>query len=100
RRHGAQRAGKETPRTRRERPHRSGGVPRATVNGTAALAWPQGRRSRSLAELTNEPVWLITGCSSGFGRELARVVLERGRRVVVTARDVRAHAVREMCAEF
>ena len=34
------------------------------------------------------PVWLITGCSTGFGRELAKLVLERGWRAVVTARDV------------
>jgi NAD(P)-dependent dehydrogenase (short-subunit alcohol dehydrogenase family) len=33
------------------------------------------------------PVWFITGCSTGLGRELARAVLERGWRVVVTARD-------------
>ena len=33
------------------------------------------------------PVWFITGCSTGFGRELARLVLERGWRAVVTARD-------------
>ena len=32
------------------------------------------------------PVWFITGCSTGFGRELARLVLERGWRAVVTAR--------------
>jgi NAD(P)-dependent dehydrogenase (short-subunit alcohol dehydrogenase family) len=32
-------------------------------------------------------VWFITGCSTGFGRELARMVLERGYRCVVTARD-------------
>jgi NAD(P)-dependent dehydrogenase (short-subunit alcohol dehydrogenase family) len=35
----------------------------------------------------NAPVWLITGCSTGFGRELARAVLEHGHRAVVTARD-------------
>ena len=35
----------------------------------------------------NNPVWLITGCSTGFGRELAKLVLERGWRAVVTARD-------------
>lgn len=35
----------------------------------------------------NEPVWLITGCSTGFGRELATLVLERGWRAVVTARN-------------
>jgi NAD(P)-dependent dehydrogenase (short-subunit alcohol dehydrogenase family) len=38
--------------------------------------------------LPADPVWLITGCSTGFGRELARVVLDRGHRAVVTARDV------------
>ena len=35
----------------------------------------------------DNPVWLITGCSTGFGRELARLVLARGWRAVVTARD-------------
>lgn len=32
--------------------------------------------------------WLITGCSTGFGRELAKQLLEGGYRVAVTARDV------------
>jgi len=31
--------------------------------------------------------WLITGCSTGLGRDLAREVLERGHSAVVTARD-------------
>jgi NAD(P)-dependent dehydrogenase (short-subunit alcohol dehydrogenase family) len=35
----------------------------------------------------NAPVWFITGCSTGFGRELAKVILGRGWRAVVTARD-------------
>jgi NAD(P)-dependent dehydrogenase (short-subunit alcohol dehydrogenase family) len=35
------------------------------------------------------PVWFITGCSSGFGRELTKLVLARGWRAVVTARDPR-----------
>ena len=34
------------------------------------------------------PVWFITGCSSGFGLELARQAIERGYRTVVTARDL------------
>ncbi len=34
-----------------------------------------------------KPVWFITGCSTGFGRELAKILLERGDRVVATARD-------------
>ncbi len=33
------------------------------------------------------PVWFITGCSTGFGLELAKLVLGRGWRAVVTARD-------------
>lgn len=35
----------------------------------------------------SEKVWFVTGCSSGFGRELAKMVLDRGYRCVVTARD-------------
>jgi NAD(P)-dependent dehydrogenase (short-subunit alcohol dehydrogenase family) len=35
----------------------------------------------------NPPVWFITGCSTGFGRELAKLVLEKGWRAVVTARN-------------
>ena len=31
--------------------------------------------------------WFITGCSSGFGRDLAKAVLARGWRAVVTARN-------------
>jgi len=36
---------------------------------------------------SSTPVWFITGCSTGFGRELARLVLSRGWRAVVTARN-------------
>ena len=32
------------------------------------------------------PVWLITGCSTGIGREIAIAALNKGHRVVVTAR--------------
>ncbi|MEU7863529.1 oxidoreductase [Nonomuraea sp. NPDC049141] len=32
-------------------------------------------------------VWFITGCSTGFGRELATLVLNGGEQAVVTARD-------------
>jgi NAD(P)-dependent dehydrogenase (short-subunit alcohol dehydrogenase family) len=35
----------------------------------------------------DNPVWLITGCSTGFGREIAKLVLTRGWRAIVTARD-------------
>ena len=37
--------------------------------------------------LNENAVWFITGCSTGFGRELAQIVLKRGWRAVVTARD-------------
>jgi NAD(P)-dependent dehydrogenase (short-subunit alcohol dehydrogenase family) len=38
--------------------------------------------------LTTVPgVWFITGCSTGFGRELAKQAIEHGYRTVVTARD-------------
>ena len=32
-------------------------------------------------------VWLITGCSTGFGRELAKYVLQTGNKAAVTARN-------------
>lgn len=43
-------------------------------------------------------VWLITGCSSGFGAALAAAVLARGQRVVATARNV--DALGELAAQF
>jgi NAD(P)-dependent dehydrogenase (short-subunit alcohol dehydrogenase family) len=41
----------------------------------------------SKAIVTEPPVWFITGCSTGFGLELARQTIERGYRTVMTARD-------------
>lgn len=38
--------------------------------------------------MTEKNVWFITGCSTGFGRELAKQLLENDYRVVVTARDI------------
>ena len=35
------------------------------------------------------PIWFITGCSTGFGRELAQRIIQRGWRAVVTARDAK-----------
>ena len=51
-------------------------------------------RLESVPKMMNRdnPVWLITGCSTGFGRELAKLVLARGWRAVVTARDPSAVA--------
>ncbi|MEP6850324.1 MAG: oxidoreductase [Acidobacteriota bacterium] len=37
--------------------------------------------------MSEKKVWFITGCSTGFGRELAKYLLENDHRVVVTARD-------------
>lgn len=42
--------------------------------------------------------WLITGCSTGFGREIARAALEAGHSVVATAR--RTDTVRDFVDEF
>ncbi|MFD0792323.1 oxidoreductase [Mucilaginibacter litoreus] len=38
-------------------------------------------------ENTNTPVWFITGCSTGFGRELVKLLLDKNYNVVITARD-------------
>ena len=40
-----------------------------------------------MTQPNSSPVWFITGCSTGFGLELARLVVARGWRVAVTARD-------------
>ncbi|MDQ1230775.1 oxidoreductase [Sphingomonas sp. SORGH_AS_0879] len=37
---------------------------------------------------SSTPIWFITGCSTGFGRELAKLVLKQGARAVVTARRI------------
>lgn len=42
--------------------------------------------------------WLITGCSTGFGREIARAALEAGHSVAVTAR--RTGTVSDFADEF
>ena len=36
---------------------------------------------------SDSPVWFITGCSTGFGRDLAAAVLSKGYRCVATARN-------------
>lgn len=38
--------------------------------------------------MSEKNVWFVTGCSTGFGRELVRHLLENDHRVVVTARDI------------
>jgi len=48
--------------------------------------------------MTTSPVWLITGCSTGIGREIAIAALEKGHRAVVTAR--KPAAVEDIRARF
>jgi NAD(P)-dependent dehydrogenase (short-subunit alcohol dehydrogenase family) len=48
--------------------------------------------------MSNDARWLITGCSTGIGREIARAALAAGRQVAVTAR--RTEAVADLVAEF
>ena len=43
-------------------------------------------------KLPADAVWLITGCSTGIGREVATLALDQGYRVVVTARKPEAVA--------
>lgn len=53
-----------------------------TVPGSSSLASQKGRSALA--------TWLITGCSTGLGRALARAVLAHGHNAVVTARNVNA----------
>jgi NAD(P)-dependent dehydrogenase (short-subunit alcohol dehydrogenase family) len=46
---------------------------------------------------TQSRVWFITGCSTGFGRELAKLLSSQGQQVVVTARD--AAKVQDLAAD-
>lgn len=39
-------------------------------------------------QASNKPVWFITGCSTGFGRQIAMHVLKLGYRTVVTSRNM------------
>jgi NADP-dependent 3-hydroxy acid dehydrogenase YdfG len=49
-------------------------------------------------ENTTKPVWFITGCSTGFGRELARLILDRGWNAVITARN--PEQISDLAEEF
>lgn len=40
--------------------------------------------------MSDERVWLVTGCSSGFGRALSSLLAANGTRMVATARDIAA----------
>jgi NADP-dependent 3-hydroxy acid dehydrogenase YdfG len=64
------------------------------INQAAVLAsFTVGDTSMPAAiakEITEQSVWFITGCSTGFGHELAKQLLGRGNKVVVTARNTQA----------
>jgi NAD(P)-dependent dehydrogenase (short-subunit alcohol dehydrogenase family) len=66
------------------------GMPRHCIPAAARakpLASPLQPNEAAMADAPSKPVWFITGCSTGFGRELSVILLQRGYRVVVTARD-------------
>lgn len=50
------------------------------------------------ASRPEHPAWIITGCSTGIGREIARAALEAGDRVAVTAR--KPDAVRDLADAY
>ncbi|PUZ30194.1 NADP-dependent 3-hydroxy acid dehydrogenase YdfG [Chitinophaga costaii] len=49
-------------------------------------------------DTTNKPVWFITGCSTGFGRELTKQILARGWNAVATARH--AYQIQDLVAGY
>lgn len=51
-----------------------------------------------MSDKKQDKVWLITGCSTGLGRDLAKTVLDHGYRVAVTARN--PDSVREIVKGF
>lgn len=36
----------------------------------------------------SQQVWLVTGCSSGFGEQFIKTILERGDKAIATARKI------------
>ena len=49
--------------------------------------------------MTTPPyVWLISGCSTGFGREIATSALEAGDIVAVTSRNI--EDIRDICKKY
>ncbi len=55
------------------------------------MTYPSSTPESHACEMSNArstaTTWLITGCSSGFGREFVRAALANGHRVVATARN-------------
>ena len=57
-------------------------VPGRCIGGDKTVATDVG------SAINRQLIWFVTGCSTGFGRELATQLLARGNRVVVTARNI------------
>lgn len=55
--------------------------------GAPSEMHPQAFAEPGSSSITEAPVWFITGCSTGFGLEIARQAIEHGYRTVMTARD-------------
>lgn len=36
----------------------------------------------------SQQVWLVTGCSSGFGEQFVKTIIERGDKAIATARNI------------
>jgi NAD(P)-dependent dehydrogenase (short-subunit alcohol dehydrogenase family) len=51
-----------------------------------------------MSTLNEKPVWFITGCSTGFGRELARKTLSLGYPTVITAR--KTSVIQDLADEY
>lgn len=46
------------------------------------------RKETCPTSMEKNKIWFITGCSTGFGRELANLILELGYKAIVTARNI------------
>ena len=66
--------------------------PSAARAKRAAAARRFKEKSTMTKTASDSPVWLVTGCSTGLGREFARAALAHGFRVVATARDPKSIA--------
>ena len=43
--------------------------------------------SNNQSVIIDKPVWFIAGCSTGFGHEMAKQLIEHDYKVVITARN-------------
>ena len=58
------------------------------VERGAVASWGRGGRLIGYETTASKKVWLVTGASTGFGRELVEYLLSNGAQVVATARKV------------